>query len=89
MMTQAQMTWESIILVEQRRRELEIAIKKKLAKLSDEEVLLFIEAQEKWRAYVEAELYIIDKMFEGGTARVCARNGIEEALICDRIEYLF
>lgn len=89
MMTQAQMTCESIIMVEQRRQELEKAIKRKLATLSDDEVWLFIESQEKWRAYVEAELRIIDKMFEGGTARVCARNGVEEMLIHDRLEYLF
>lgn len=76
-------------MVEQRRRELEVAIKKKLANLSDEELQPFIESQKKWREYVEAVLYIIDKKFEGGTARVCAKNGIEEMLIFDRLEYLF
>jgi hypothetical protein len=89
MMTQAQMTVDSIVMVEQRRRELEVAIKKKLANLSDEELQPFIESQKKWREYVEAVLYIIDKKFEGGTARVCAKNGIEEMLIFDRLEYLF
>lgn len=88
-MTQAQMTVDSIVMVEQRRRELEVAIKRKLANLSDEELQPFIESQKKWREYVEAVLYIVDKKFEGGTARVCAKNGIEEMLIFDRLEYLF
>ena len=89
MMTQAQMTCDSIIMVEQRRRELDVAIKKKLVELSDEELPLFIESQERWRLYVDAVLFIIDKRFEGGTARICAKNGIEEMLIYDRLEYLF
>lgn len=85
MMTQASMTAYSIVSVDVVRLKLDQLFEKKLSKLAGEEAQLFIEAQLKWRDYVEVELRIIDLKFEDGTARVCARNMTEELLICDRI----